>query len=146
MSHLHRIIYCSRSRLTGARSAVDAEVRRILARSRSNNAADSIGGALLFSDDCFAQVLEGSSEALGRAFERIQRDMRHGDVVVLQSSPAERRHFPYWSMAYAGAPDAEPRRRMAKVGFDAAFSGQTSATGHTMLDLLRELVSDSVEA
>ena len=146
MSSLHRIIYCSRSRLTGARSVVDAEVRRILARSRSNNAAASIGGALLFSDDCFAQVLEGSTEALSRAFERIQRDTRHGDVAVLQSGPAEQRHFPCWSMAYAGSPDAEPRRRLVKVGFDAAFSGQTTVAGHTMLDLLRQLVSDPVEA
>jgi hypothetical protein len=146
MPDLHRIIYCSRSRLQGTRASVDAEVRRILAQSRSNNAAASIGGALLFSDDCFAQVLEGARDALERAFERIQRDQRHGDVVVLQSHPADERHFPYWSMAYAGLPNVESRRRIARIGFETAFSGQTTAAGHTVLDLLRNLVSELAEA
>ncbi len=146
MPDLHRIIYCSRSRVSGTRASVDAEVRRILARSRSNNAAASIGGALLFSDDCFAQVLEGPSDALERAFERIQRDTRHGDVVVLRSQPANERQFPCWSMAYAGLPNTGSPRRLARIGFESAFSGQTTAAGHTVLDLLRNLMSDVVEA
>ena len=81
-----------------------------------------------------------------RAFERIQRDTRHGDVVVLQSHPADERQFPSWSMAYAGLPNAESRRRIARIGFENAFSGQTTTAGHAVLDLLRNLVSDLVEA
>ena len=141
MHDLHRITYCSQSRLTGTRSFMDAELRRILARSRANNGAADIGGALLFSDDCFAQVLEGPSEAVERAFERIQRDERHGNVVALHSQAVEHRYFPTWSMAYAGVAGAHGRR-LARISFEDAFSGRTAAAGQTIIDLLRQSVNE----
>ncbi len=55
---LLRVVYVSRSLLP--ETAAEAELERILARARRGNAALGITGALLFSEDCFAQALEGN--------------------------------------------------------------------------------------
>ncbi len=137
MTHLHRVLYCSRNTIPGAIEAVAADVREILAVSRVNNARDEVTGGLLFSEGCFAQVLEGPQDAVEAAFERIQCDPRHCDVVVLQSGPVTKRDFPDWSMAFAGANAAGSS--LAGVALAGAFSGQSSA-GDEVLDMLRALV------
>jgi len=137
MIKLHRLLYCSRNTIPGAIEAVAAEVRGILAISRVNNARDGVTGGLLFSKGCFAQVLEGPLDAVGAAFERIQCDARHCDVVVLQSGPITKRDFPDWSMAFAGADAASSP--LGDVILAGAFSGQSSA-GDEVLDMLKALV------
>ena len=137
MTQLHRVLYCSRNLIPGAPGAVAADIGRILAVSRRNNARDGITGGLLFSDGCFAQVLEGPLHAVESAFERIQCDERHSDVTVLQSGPIATRDFPEWTMAFAG-PGAESDpvagTRMAK-----ALAGQSS-DGDKLLDLLKAVI------
>lgn len=97
---LFRVVYVSRNLLAAADA--EAEVARILDASRRNNPKVGVTGALLFSEDCFAQALEGPLDAVETTFERIQCDERHGDVVVLEAGTAKQREFPNWSMAYAG--------------------------------------------
>lgn len=147
MSQLHRIVYCSRSLIEGPRAAREAETRRILARSRRNNGAVNITGALMFSDDCFAQVLEGPLEPLTRVFERIQRDPRHHDVAVLNMEATENRYFPGWTMAYAGEDETKgDRHPLAHFSLQTAFAARTEAAGHEILDLLRKVVVSAVPA
>ncbi len=137
MTQLHRVLYCSRNIIPGAIEAVAADVRGILAVSRVNNARDGVTGGLLFSEGCFAQVLEGPLDAVEAAFERIQCDARHCEVVVLQSGPITKRDFSDWSMAFAGTDAASSP--LAKATLATAFSGQSSA-GDDLLDLLKGLV------
>ncbi len=145
MAPLHRVLYCSRNlipgdagAISGAMSgAVAADIRGILAASRRNNARDGITGGLLFSQGCFAQVLEGPLDALERTFERIQCDERHSDVTVLQSGPITARDFPDWSMAFTGPEAASP---LAGVHMAAAFAGQ-SGHGGELLGLLRAVIT-----
>ncbi len=99
---LHRLIYVSRNLLPGAPEETEREVLGILETSRRNNARAGITGALLFSADCFAQVLEGPLAAVGSLFERIQCDHRHTDTVVLSCEGVPNREFADWSMAYVG--------------------------------------------
>ena len=96
---LHKILYCSKNCIEGAPLIRDEEVTQILKKSRVNNQALNVTGALLYSSNLFAQVLEGPRKAIETIFERIQRDDRHSDVVVLESSPSVQRDFPDWSMA-----------------------------------------------
>ncbi len=137
MTQLHRVLYCSRNIIPGAIEAVAAEVGGILAISRVNNARDGVTGGLLFGKGCFAQVLEGPLDAVEAAFERIQCDARHSEVIVLQTGPITKRDFSDWSMAFAGA-DAVGSS-LAEVTLAGAFSGQSSA-GDEVLDMLRALV------
>lgn len=136
MTSLYRILYCSRSELEGSPAANVEEIRQILAKSRANNARDDITGGLFFSDQCFAQVLEGPSDKVEEAFERIQCDLRHCEVTVLEAGPVESRDFPAWSMAFTGATDASG---FGQAVLSAAFSGQTEA-GDKVLALLRSVV------
>ncbi len=137
MTQLHRVLYCSRNIIPGAIEAVAADVRGILAVSRVNNARDEVTGGLLFSEGCFAQVLEGPLDAVEAAFERIQCDARHCEVVVLQSGPITKRDFPDWSMAFVGTDAASSP--LAKATLASAFSGQSSV-GDDVLDMLKGLV------
>ena len=103
MDQIYRILYCSRNRVPLPLAQQAIEIRSILAKSRANNQANNITGALLFNGGAFAQVLEGPLKAVEATFERIQRDLRHDEVAVLETGYAEAREFPEWSMAFAGA-------------------------------------------
>lgn len=116
---LFRIIYASRNRLPGSDEEVARQVDEILATSRRNNAPNGVGGVLLFNNGCFFQVLEGTFAAVSATFERIQRDDRHDQVVVLEAGYPDERRFADWSMAFVGA-NAADARRYGALQLDAA--------------------------
>lgn len=137
MTQLYRVLYCSRNHLAGRPETYPGEIQGILATSRKNNARDGVTGGLLFSEGCFAQVLEGPLGMVENAFERIQCDERHRKVTVLQSGSITARDFPDWSMAFTAADVAD--NPLAGVALDGAFSGQSS-TGDDILSLMRKVI------
>jgi hypothetical protein len=137
MTQLYRVLYCSRNLIPGSSEAMAADIRSILAASHRNNARDGITGGLLFSEGCFAQVLEGPLDAVESAFERIQCDERHSDVTVLQSRPIATRDFPEWSMAFAGPGAAS--YPVAGTRMADAFAAQ-SDDGDKLLDMLKAVI------
>ena len=142
MTRLHRVLYCSRNLIPGTPEAVAADIRSILAASRRNNARDGITGGLLFSEGCFAQVLEGPLDAVESAFERIQCDERHSEVTVLHSGPIAARDFPDWAMAFAGSDNAGNPAAIARMAN--AFAGQ-SGDGDKLLDMLKAVIVRETE-
>ncbi|MER2268797.1 BLUF domain-containing protein [Methylobacterium oxalidis] len=102
MSDLYRLVYASKNLLPGSEAEAGAAVAQILETSQRNNGAAGVTGALMFNGGAFAQVLEGPRVGVEDTFERIQRDMRHGEVTVLQCGPVESRGFATWSMAFVG--------------------------------------------
>ncbi len=138
-NEVYRTVYCSRNTIEGQPSQREAEIQQILQVARVNNSQSSVTGALLFNSGYFAQVLEGPRSAVERIFERIQRDMRHGDVTVLENGYAEVRDFSEWSMAYV-RPHSEKEANDAAVSLDRALF-DPAASGGAVLDLLRDLVS-----
>ena len=137
MTQLYRVLYCSRNHLTGMPGTYPAEIQGILATSRRNNVRDGVTGGLLFSEGCFAQVLEGPLGMVEGAFERIQCDERHRKVTVLQSGSITARDFPDWSMAFTEADVAD--NPLAGAALSGAFSGQSSA-GDDILSLMRKVI------
>ena len=77
------------------------DIAAILAVSRRNNAAEGITGMLLYHDQSFLQVLEGEEPALSRRFERIARDPRHRNLIVLARGGVQARAFGAWRMGFA---------------------------------------------
>ncbi len=135
-AELFRLTYASRSLLAGSSDQLELEVGRILAASRRNNPQVLVTGALLFSPDCFAQTLEGAATAVEEVFERIQRDPRHAETIVLEAGPVGWREFADWSMAYAGRIEHDRLRFDALTGGGAA----TEAGAERVLHLLRGVV------
>ena len=70
----------------------------ILTTSRSNNLEDGVTGNLICHSDLFLQMLEGTSEAVHRLYEKILADDRHTDIVKLRDEKSELRLFPSWAM------------------------------------------------
>ncbi len=135
---LYRLIYASRSRLTGGPHEVQGEIGAILDVSVRNNRSAGLTGALLFSVDCFAQTLEGRVSEVRRVFERIQLDMRHANTIVLESGTIVRRDFADWSMAYAGQIEDERCRYTVLTGPDTGAASASSADH--VLGLMRKVV------
>jgi hypothetical protein len=136
-SDLHRLIYHSRNRIAGDLPETTAEIDRILAASRRNNAPLRVTGALIFNSGIFAQVLEGSRNGVEATFERIQCDPRHCDVHVLAFEPVEERSFPSWSMAFVGQ-SREGQELFAHIREATGFLGKL-LEGDRVLRLMQEI-------
>lgn len=91
---LVRLLYASR-----AASGLDAEeLHNILKQSKANNPRTGVTGVLCFSGEIFIQVLEGGRMAVNALYNRIARDGRHTDVVLLSYEEISERRFAGWSM------------------------------------------------
>lgn len=102
MSAFYRLVYASKNLIVGTDADATTQIDQILEASRRNNRRAGVTGALMFNGGAFAQVLEGPQEGVEDTFERIQRDIRHGDVTVLECGPVDARSFDSWSMAFVG--------------------------------------------
>lgn len=97
---VHQLFYISRSRATSD------DIEQILRRARERNAELGVTGALLFSGEHFAQLLEGDPVAVARIMSAIERDPRHEAATVLLLQQADKRLCPDWRMAFVEAPGA----------------------------------------
>ena len=73
---------------------------------------------LLFVDQTFFQVLEGDPDVVQELYEKIGRDQRHCNVLMLAKSEIEERNFGDWSMGFV-----RDRKAIAEIpGFIDFFS------------------------
>lgn len=77
------------------------ELLALLAVARRTNEALGVSGMLLYVDEGFFQVLEGSSEAVTALYDKISLDRRHTRVLKIIQESIAARAFPDWSMGYA---------------------------------------------
>lgn len=96
-----RLVYYSRNRIGGGRGAVADQMADILSASIANNRMRGITGAMMVDDRWFVQVLEGRTEPVTAAYQRIAADPRHSDIVLADQQITDERRFPYWWMAGA---------------------------------------------
>lgn len=98
---LSQVFYVSRS------LATPTDVDRILRCAREQNSRLGVTGSLLFTGGHFAQVLEGTPEAVARTMAVIGADPRHEALKRLVEGELTQRRFGAWSMAFADAPGAD---------------------------------------
>src|SRR3954468_19148664 len=91
---LVRLMYASRATAPLKPETLNA----ILKKSTTNNPAAGVTGVLCFSGDIFLQVLEGGRSQVSALYNRIARDERHRDVVLLSYDEIEERSFAGWAM------------------------------------------------
>ena len=94
------LLYLSRSTIPAA--AADEGVAAIVATSHARNPGLGLTGALLFTGEYFAQVIEGQATAVDQLMASVARDDRHDDMIVVAREPIAARRFGDWSMAYSG--------------------------------------------
>lgn len=104
--YLFRLTYYSRNKIAEGSVSLTDSLKGILQSCKKNNPGSGISGALMFSNDFFAQVLEGDRKAVTETFCRISQDKRHGDIVILHAHPVEQRLFGGWAMSFAGQSEA----------------------------------------
>ena len=90
---LKHVIYVSRPTHSG-----HMVPDNILITSRSNNLGVGVTGNLICHSDLFLQILEESSSAVGRLYEKILVDDRHADIVKLRDEKSELKLFPSRTM------------------------------------------------
>lgn len=91
---IHQLVYQS----LALRAWDDDALRGLAARARGHNQAQAITGILFCANRHFLQVLEGEHSAVEQLYERIGRDPRHAELVVIRRCRAPQRLFPEWSM------------------------------------------------
>lgn len=128
------ILYVSRSRLSP--EAADGDIDAIVEVSLARNPPSGVTGALLFTGDRFAQLLEGPEQSVLTIMASIRRDARHTDIVVVDEGPIAARRFASWSMAYAG------RSTFAARTVETALTGGGFGV-RNLIRLLQELARSS---
>jgi hypothetical protein len=93
---IHQLLYVSGA----SRPLGDDDIDQILFASRRNNPRLGITGMLLAAGDAFIQVLEGEAAAVQGLAQRIRRDPRHRNFMVLVEQDAARRAFAHWDMGF----------------------------------------------
>jgi len=137
---LYSLAYFSRNAITGPAADMQSAIAEILVSARRNNARHGVTGALLFSDGCFAQVLEGARADVELVFETIQCDPRHGDVTIMHLHEVEQRSFGEWSMAFGGIDGVSIDPRINADGMGPVDGIFTSQAGVNLLASLRSVV------
>jgi hypothetical protein len=123
-----QLLYISRSTIPPNEAVVS--LNQIVETAHSRNPTLGLTGALLFTGEHFAQVLEGDGASIDVLMADICRDRRHEEVQIVHHGPLAERRFNVWSMAYFGPSQfvaghvtrllnnpslsATPRRRMAE--------------------------------
>jgi len=136
---MHRLVYYSANRLRKTPAEMTLDIEQILEKSRQNNATVGVTGALIFSEGYFGQVLEGPQNAVEATFERIQNDVRHGEVLLLEFVPIEKRSFDNWAMAYVGQ-DSSATALFDSIAPQTGFDGDRMKA-QALLSKLENMVS-----
>ncbi len=105
MSKLVQLVYISRSNLPemGRNDIIAPQVAQILSKSRRNNRARRIVGALYYGNGYFYQCLEGEEKDLLALYETLKADSRHTDLLIVSFTPIEQKSFGEWEMKYVPA-------------------------------------------
>ncbi len=77
------------------------DLHDVLVVSKRNNPIGGITGALAAYENRFLQVMEGHPDDVERLLDRLNRDIRHRDILVLADRRLQQRMFAHWSMANA---------------------------------------------
>ena len=99
---LVRLIYASViNRETYNQETMD-EILRV---ARKNNQKNNITGLLCFSNKYFIQCLEGGRRHVNATYEKILRDDRHSEPLLISYEEISTREFTDWSMGYISQSD-----------------------------------------
>ncbi|HWH18609.1 MAG TPA: BLUF domain-containing protein [Allosphingosinicella sp.] len=113
-----------------------SEIDDIVGVARSRNEELGVTGALVYTGEHFAQVLEGSASAVDELMTSICRDPRHAKVDIVEVVDIAERRFTGWSMAYCG-PSLYVDRHIRPLFKDIAEPGTRTAGAASLIRLMQ---------
>jgi hypothetical protein len=132
---LVRLLYASR-----AAAAVTQEIiESILRSSREHNPALGVTGVLCHGGDVYMQVLEGGRAAVNELYNKIVRDPRHKEVMLLYYVEVSERHFAGWTMGQVNLSKVNPSTLLKYS--DKPVLDPFATSGRASMALLEELIA-----
>lgn len=93
---LYELIY----RSTAKPGLTESDIKDILSKAHTFNKKNNITGCLLYYKGQFLQLLEGEFTVLLELYDRIKRDSRHHDFLLMHMKETQYRTYSNWTMAY----------------------------------------------
>jgi hypothetical protein len=134
------LVYASRA----VRPLGETALQSLLEQARDHNVEAGLTGVLIYGDERFVQVLEGSDEAVHAVFSRIAVDPRHYAVRILADEPLAQRRFGSWSMGLRRARGAALHDFDGRLAAAVERAGSTS-DGRTALNDLLPIVQQLLD-
>ena len=134
---LVRLMYASRA----VDSVKQNELVTILRQSKANNPGVGVTGVLCFAAGIFLQVLEGGRSQVSALYNKIARDPRHHDVVLLSFEEVDERSFAGWSMGRANLSRLNPALVMKYS--ETATLDPYSVSGKVSMAMFNEMVDSA---
>jgi hypothetical protein len=132
---LIRLLYASRATQAITPEVVDS----ILAQARGHNPEHGITGILCHGGRIFMQALEGGRDEVNALYNRIVRDSRHADVVVLQYEEISERLFAGWTMGQVNLSKINPSLLLKYS--EKPVLDPYAVSGHASMALLQEFIA-----
>ena len=132
---LVRLMYASR-----ATDKINSEaLNAILRKSTANNPATGVTGVLCFSGSIFLQVLEGGRSQVSALYNKISRDPRHHEVVLLSYEEIGERSFAGWAMGQVNMARLNPALLLKYS--EVAVLDPYAVSGAVSMAMFKELVA-----
>jgi hypothetical protein len=109
-----RLIYASHSSIPSEERST--QLGDIFTTARKNNQRLGVTGALVITEDAFAQTLEGDETVVRGLYDSICADSRHGEVKLLEEDTVPDRTFGRWAMAQVGEDGGADIRLLSNAG------------------------------
>lgn len=91
---LHQLVYVSKM----TKPLSDEEIEGIVANGTFNNHKNYLTGCLLYTKEYFMQYIEGDVSKLNNLYNRVSKDARHSDILLLRLKPLLHRLFQGYSV------------------------------------------------
>jgi hypothetical protein len=116
-----QLCYASRA----VRPFDSAQLADLLSRARANNESLGVTGLLLYDNQWFMQVLEGEYANVLQLYEKILRDRRHSEKLLVYKLDIEKPSFKNWSMGFL---HVDRRAALQLPGYNNFFTKDFSPT------------------
>ncbi|MEQ8475662.1 BLUF domain-containing protein [Fulvivirga sp.] len=123
-------------------NCTEAEIEKILASCKKNNPPLNITGILLYSDKKFIQLVEGESKVIMELYDKIKKDGRHANPMMISLNPIKEKSFPSWHMGSKKLPESKVDFKTEitsedKGVFESILSGKEE-NGERVLNMLKK--------
>lgn len=116
----------------------NSDLKQILVTSRENNNKVDVSGLLLYTNGLFIQLLEGNENEVTKTYNRIVKDPRHSDAVVVAKKIEENRSFESWSMGFI-TPTENEVNEMESFVKETQFEDFLDSSDHPLLVMMNRI-------